>query len=139
MRIAGKKVIDAKHPVMLTITDEDCKRGSTKDPGGCAAALAARRKFHAKSARVHLGRVHIETPKVWIRYMTPQSLKNEIIAFDRGGYFDAGTHRLAVLQPSKRTGLHYGGADVKARKKAGIKIARIVHHITTNVRHHLAK
>lgn len=91
MEINGKKVVDAKAPAKIAITEHDTKVGANKIPSQCAAALAAMRDVKdCISARVHIGRVYIETPKRWVRYMTPEALRTEIIAFDRGGTFQPG-------------------------------------------------
>ncbi len=138
MEIAGKKVVNATKPLLLTITKSDCTNGNVKDPGACAAALALRRQLHVKKARVHLGRVYVETETAWVRYNTPQSLKHEIISFDRGGSFEAGEYKLYAPQPSRRTGKQQGTKQ-PGRKKNKVKIARISRHVTTGVRHTLAK
>ena len=140
MEISGKKVIDAKKPLELEITTSDVRLGNTKDPGGCAAALALKRQTGVKAARVHVGRVYIETPDAWVRYITPASLRAEIIAFDRGGSFEAGEYHLSPCPPTAKLGAHYGGDyNHKQKKSKKPKIARIKHHITTGVRHTLVK
>ncbi len=101
MEINGKKVVDAKAPAKIAITAEDVAKGANKNPSGCAAALAAMHDIKdCISARVHVGRVYIETPRRWVRYMTPESLRTEIIAFDRGGSFQPGQYELKA--PSKQ-------------------------------------
>src|SRR5882672_10461302 len=93
MEINGKKVVDARTSAKIAITDHDVKDGANKNPSGCAAALAAKRDVKdCISARVHIGRVYIEMPTRWVRYMTPESLRTEIIAFDRGGTFQPGQY-----------------------------------------------
>lgn len=86
MEIAGKRVVDATKPVTINITPRDIAAGDNKNPSSCAAAKAAKHSIEdCISARVHIGRVYIEQEKKWVRYNTPDSLKQEIIAFDRGG------------------------------------------------------
>lgn len=135
MEINGKKVVNATKPLVLQITQGDCDNGKTKDPGGCAAARALKRQLHVTKARVHLGRVYVERSDSWVRYHTPVSLKAEIIAFDRGGSFEPGEYKLSPMQPSKRTGKKQG-AKTKPKR---VHIARITRHVTTGVRHALAK
>ncbi len=137
MEIAGKKVVNATKPLLLNITKSDCTNGNVKDPGACAAALALRRQLHVKKARVHLGRVYVEQDDKWVRYNTPQSLKHEIISFDRGGSFEPGEDKLYAMQPSKQTGKRQSKST--KRKAPRVKIARISRHVTTGVRHTLAK
>jgi hypothetical protein len=102
MEIAGKKVVDAKRSAKIVITERDAKVGDNKNPSGCAAALAAKRDIpECLSARVHIGRVYIEQKDKWVRFMTPDSLRSEIIAFDRGGSFQPGEYELKAPAPSE--------------------------------------
>jgi hypothetical protein len=111
MKILGLPVVDAKKPIVLTVTKDDIKNAHkhSKDPEGCVAAQAAMRQEKAISARVHLGRVYIRKGKNWIRYYTPHNLRNEIIAFDRGGSFSTGDFNLVPVSPARQgIGYRYG-------------------------------
>jgi hypothetical protein len=102
MEIAGKKVVDAKRPAKILITKRDVVAGDNKNPSGCAAALAAKRDVpDCLSARVHIGRVYIEHKDKWVRYLTPEALRTEIVAFDRGGSFQPGDYVLKAPAPSE--------------------------------------
>ena len=79
MRINGKKVVDAKKSIMLTINKSDVTNGQVKKPDSCAIALACMRHFHAKSAKVHLSRVYVELDDKWVRFATPSALRTEIV------------------------------------------------------------
>lgn len=95
MEINGKKVVDARKPVEIHITQRDALVGANKNPSGCAAALAAKRDIAGcVSARVHIGCVYIEQKNHWVRYLTPKALRTEIVAFDRGGSFQPGDYVL---------------------------------------------
>lgn len=97
MEIAGKKVVDAKRSAKIVITKRDTETGDNKNPSSCAAALAAKRDVpECLSARVHIGRVYVEHKDKWVRYFTPDALRTEIVAFDRGGSFQPGEY---VLKP----------------------------------------
>lgn len=103
MEINGKKVINGQRPFTLSITTRDIKKGKHKDPGGCAAAIALMREnTDIKSVRVHIGRIFVEAPNAWIRYKTPHSLRDEIVAFDRGGQFLPGDHQIGCLTKSEQ-------------------------------------
>lgn len=108
MKIDGKPVVDAKRPLLLSISPLDVKRGKTKKPEACAAALALRREAHCKTARVHLGRTYVETPKAWVRYQTPRSVRTEIISFDRGASFAPGDYTFSPLAPTQLLGQRRG-------------------------------
>lgn len=103
MEINGKKVINGQRGFTLSITKRDIVKGKHKDPGGCAAALALMRENKdINGVRVHIGRIFVEAPNAWIRYKTPSSLRDEIIAFDRGGEFLPGDHQVKCLKKSEQ-------------------------------------
>lgn len=100
--IAGKPVVNAKKTVTLHISPMDAKKGNVKDPGACAAARAAIRAVpNCIAARIHIGRAYLlGKDGKWMRYKTPESLRGEIIAFDRGGKFQPGDYTLRPMSPS---------------------------------------
>lgn len=102
MKINGKKVVDPKRRITLVITPNDVGRGLVKNPNSCAAAKACVRQLGAISARVHATRTYIEFPEKVERYMTPASLRTEIVSFDRGYRFVPGIYHLAPLPPTQR-------------------------------------
>jgi hypothetical protein len=102
MEIAGKRVVDAKRSARILITKRDVVDGDNKNPSSCAAALAAKRDVpECLSARVHIGRVYIEHRDRWVRYLTPDALRTEIVAFDRGGSFQPGDYVLRAPSPTE--------------------------------------
>ena len=136
MKINGIKVVDASKPVILTITARDVTKGDTKDPGACAAAQACMRELHAIAARVHIGRTYLQFKDKWVRYETRDALRNEIIAFDRGGSFAPGKYVLGAVRPSqvKHRGLHQGGPSPSKPRR--LKKKRAAPHTVTGIRHH---
>jgi len=137
MRINGKKVVDATKSLRITITEQDATAGKTKDPGGCAAALAIVRGYKkqgATGARVHIGRTYIEYPDKFVRYETPKSLRAEIISFDRGNSpkFMAGEYSLRRICPSGRLNARPKPPGPSATRNTTHKqrrIARVRHQI----------
>lgn len=123
-------IINAKKPAVLHITKADLKQASRhrKDPTWCVIACAARRELGAENVRIHLSRMYILQGTKWLRYMTPKSLRGEIIAFDRGGDFSPGEFWLAPPAPSKQTGRQQGSDKTEYMKP------RNPRHITENVR-----
>lgn len=122
--IDGKPVVDADKPVTVHITQEDCARGSKKDPERCAAALALRRVTACDESRVHLGCTYLRFGAKWLRYATPPSLKAEIISFDRGGGFYPGDFRLRPMPAALRlkpADSKAGGARKRTRKLPATK------------------
>ena len=135
MKINGKRVVDATRKVTIHVTERDVANGNTRDPAGCAAALACMRDLKATKARVHLGRTYVELDDKWLRFRTPQSIRSEVVSFDRGGTFETGDFTFSPLSPGNRaTGKRKGGKDQPRKRK--IKIARRAYHITTGVRPH---
>lgn len=110
MKINGVPVVDAKKPAKIKIFKQDIDKSTKKDPGMCAAAVAALRTFsNVNEARVHLKRIYLRVGKGpterWLRYETPTALRQEIISFDRGGKFEPGDYQLKVSAPSERLGV----------------------------------
>lgn len=104
MKIHGKPVVDAPKDVTLHITPADVAKGRKKAPDCCAAAQACMRQMKAERALVHLSRIYLEKGGKWVRYVTPDRLRTEIISFDRGHRFEPGDYHLVPLQPSQRRG-----------------------------------
>jgi len=127
MKINGLPVKDGKRTIELLVTERDVKRATVKDPTNCAAAVACKRALGASEARVHVGRTYLRFNGHWERYLTSHPLRSEIIAFDRGGKFEAGTYKLVKMQPSRKYDKHRGG-------KAGNGKKRRKYHVLTNIR-----
>ncbi len=124
-------VLNAKRAIKITVTPKDVAGADPKHPDSCAFANACKREMHVKEVRVHLGRVYLRTnDQNWVRYMTPKSLRSEIIAFDRGGKFVSGEFRLSAPEPSKSTGKRQGSN----KKRRGTGKKRRVPHVVTDVR-----
>lgn len=135
-RIEELPIFDAKRPINLHITAKDVSTADPKRPNSCAVAKACKRSLHALEVRVHLSRVYIRSNKMnWQRYLTPNSLRQEIIAFDRGGQFEPGVYKLGRLQPSKRvTGKAQGSRTSTQTKKKPNQGKKRAYHVVKNVR-----
>jgi hypothetical protein len=129
--IQAYPVKNATKPLVLAILPSDIEQATRKDPATCAIACAARRSFGTDEVRIHLSRIYVRVGKEWRRYMTPDSLRSEIIAFDRGGSFSPGEHWLATPPPAKRTGKRQG-SDTASSGGRGKK--RRAYHYTDDVR-----
>src|SRR5689334_1454435 len=111
-QIDGKPIVDATKPVTLEINTKDIAKADRKEPLDCVVARACRRDLGAKEVRVHLTRIYIRFGDgSWQRFVTPKSMRTDIIAFDRGGSFPPGSF---VLNPppasQKLTGRRAGGS-----------------------------
>jgi hypothetical protein len=104
MKINDTEVEDANDRLQVVITKSDVRLGSAKNAKACAAAVALCRQTGCEAARVHLSRVYIKKDGKWTRFATPPGLRNEIIAFDRGGKFEPGEYTLTPVQNIVRFG-----------------------------------
>jgi hypothetical protein len=142
MEINGKPVVDATKAAKIHITQRDTTKGDNKNPSSCAAARAAKRDIpNCVSARVHIGRVYIEQEKRWIRYFTPDALRTEIIAFDRGGTFQPGEYSLNPPSPAEseegrkaRSGSNTNRTRRGSSNPRKLKVAKITRHEVTGIR-----
>jgi hypothetical protein len=139
MRINGIKVKDAAKPLEIVVMPGDIAKGDSKNPSNCVMAVAIKRQLHVVDTRVHLSRIYVRTaPDEWVRYAAPQSMRSEIIAFDRGGKFVPGSHTLSAIKPSIKL-----GRKAKPTKKVqgthpqrGHRIARRHNHTLAGIRPH---
>ena len=136
--IDGLPIKNATESLLIHITGPDVKSARPKRPDFCVVALAVKREMRAKEVRVHIGRVYVRTTGThWTRYVTPGSLRAEIISFDRGGRFALGVHTLrAVTQMNhKLTGKTQGAKKKKgAPRFTGTGKKRRAHHAVRDVR-----
>jgi hypothetical protein len=130
-KLNGLPIVDAKHGLVLNIKKCDITGSKKADASSCAAARALKREV-GSNARVYLTRTYIQTGKVWQRFITPQSISREIVAFDRGAAFEPGEY---ILKPPSKTQKldHYrkSGAKTGTRKN---KNGRKPRHVTGSVR-----
>ena len=133
MKIQGIEVVDADKPVVLHIRDADTKTGK-KDPEKCAAAKAACRIPGVVEARVYRTRTFLlmqnkQGKKQWKRYQTPDSIRNEVIAFDRGGSFEPDDYVMKPVAERDRLGATY-----KRYKPGKRKGKRPTPHVVKGIR-----
>ena len=126
MKINGLPVVDATRKVILTITPQDIKIGSPGQEDSCAVAKACLRQFKCRAVRVHLARIYMLVGKKWLRYVTPGSIRSEIIAFDRRSSFKPGDYTINPLEPSHRghNSRHTDKAASYKKTQSGTKKSR---------------
>jgi hypothetical protein len=136
MKIDGKPVKDADEKIVLHITRTDVAAGAKKNADSCAAAKALCREHQCEAAKVHMSRAYIKKRGKWIRYEVTPALRNEVLAFDRGGTFEPGEYillpprpvsRLGAPRKTKRVETRKGGHDSKGKLKRP-------YHVATGVR-----
>ena len=134
--MAKAKVVDARSALVIHITKTDVRKGALKDAKTCAAAQSICRQDGIEAAQVYIGRTYVKKAGKWIRYATPPSLRNEIIAFDRGGEFEPGDYTLNPVQPvvqykNRRERAEYM-KEYNKRPKRNRKRGRV--HVVSNIR-----
>lgn len=112
MKYNGIEVVDADSPITVSVTKADCRAGAKKNASMCAAAHSLCRQKGIEAARFHLSRAYVKKAGKWLRYSVSPGMRNEIIAFDRGGEFAPGEYILTPVQPSVRL-------DAPAKRKTG--------------------
>lgn len=126
--IEGMPLKDARTPLVVTIKAADIRGSEKKSPDCCAAAVALCRQLHVKKARVYLSRTYILERGQWVRYVTPQALRTEIIMFDRAGIFEPGDYRLDTLKHSQRMG-YKSPNEKRAPHKTSGKFSKPLHTV----------
>jgi hypothetical protein len=141
MKIKSKPVVDAKEPLLLVISQADVNKGKKKRPDACAAAVAAVRQCKgALGAHVHLSRTYIEYPDKIVRYITPRSLRVEIVSFDRGTRFEKGEYELNAIWPAAKLGKQQGGTKNQTNPNRDRNAGnRRPYHYVEGVRAHAPK
>lgn len=138
-KLEGREIHNATTPLVITITKDDIRKGNNKAPDACAAAQACLRQLpQIEQARVHLSRIYLKMkPKhgqkegPWVRFATPRALRNEIVAFDRGGKFQADEFTLLPVEESRLRDNHALPYKERAIKRGDKKRK---YHIVENVR-----
>lgn len=132
--IAGLPVENADKPLSISISKKDVLWGNTKDPSGCAAARCLSRMPYVEEARVHIARTYIKVKGKWHRYLTPPSLRQEIVSFDRGGTFQPGEYELLPLPPAEAERIGTARTPFK-KEQRGKGSKRHKPHKMTGIRH----
>jgi hypothetical protein len=135
MKIQGVEVEDASEKLEIAITKNDVRLGAKKNSDACAAARAVCRQYHCEAAKFHFSRAYIKRDGKWLRYSVPPALRNEILAFDRGGAFEPGEYTIAPVQPTVRLDApsRKRYSRNKKRPQSGNRTKR-PYHVVTGVR-----
>lgn len=134
MKINGLPVVDAQRKLTIHVSASDTKRAKRKDPTSCAVALSCVREIKGcTEARVHLGRTYIRVGDKYVRYNTPQSVRSELLLFDRGAGFEPGDYTLNPCPPTSQLGCGYGSDRSRTRPKKLHK-KRATYHVIQGVR-----
>jgi len=104
--LEGLPVRDATANTVITIQPRDISHGKRNKPGECPAARACCRGLGATKALIYRTKTFLRNGKEWVRYNTPQSLRTELVAFDRGGRMMPGDFIILAPKGSQRLGRH---------------------------------
>lgn len=116
--------VDAAAPIEISVNRKDCKSAKKFDPTECALARAAKRELHVEGVIIGIGSSYIIKGDTAVRFDTPQSVKREIVSFDRHGDFAPGEYYLTPKCPSNRFGVTYHRKD---KTGGNHKVQRIRH------------
>ena len=116
--------VDATDSIELSVNRSDCKGAKKLDPTNCAMARAAQRELHADAAIIGISTSYIIKNNVATRYQTPDSVRSEIVSFDRHSDFTPGDYYLIPKSPSTKFGTGKPGNTGRKNKTA----KRKVHH-----------
>jgi hypothetical protein len=113
VKIDGIPVYDAAEPLILQVSKGDLQNAVRFNPAKCAFAQACWRELDIEDVRIHLGCVYLrgKGSTEWARYLTPKSLRSEIVVYDRGGAFTPGEFVLKCPCGTKRNTGRRKGAN----------------------------
>lgn len=100
-----KFAVDADRSIEVSVEPKDCKEAVSLNPSECALARAARRELKADGVIIGLGASYVIRGDRAVRYETPESVRREIVSFDRHHDFAPGNYVLPPKSPSVRFGV----------------------------------
>src|SRR5262245_42057702 len=124
-------VVDANKPVNVSVNKKDCADAKELDPTNCALAKAAKRELQADGVIIGISSSYIIKGKQAIRFQTPESVRREIVSFDRHHDFAPGDYYLTPKSPSTKLGTSYrrtphsSGTSKNAKRKIHKGSARV--------------
>jgi len=128
-----KRVLDADEDVNIEVTKHDSQSKAVKNHEQCAMAVACKRAMHLDGVVISRKIAYLVKGKEAVRFIVPQSVSREVVAFDRGATFEPGTYRL--VKPGHGSELGYAGGHVRDNEgKANGKKKKGPRHVTANIR-----
>lgn len=88
------KVVNTRKPVAVEIAAGDVKKSKMKDHKCCAMAMACKRQLPVDGVLVSSRRAYLIKGDTATRFLVPEAITREIVAFDRGAGFAPGTYTL---------------------------------------------
>jgi len=121
-------VVDAELPVEIDVTAADCETSQRLNPAECAMAQAGRRELHADGVIIGISSSYVIKNKQALRFATPESVRREIVSFDRHKDFAPGMYNLVPKSPSTKLGMNTRYKDKRRRTSADKVVKRKIHH-----------
>jgi hypothetical protein len=116
-----KVCVDATKPVEVSVNRADCKMAKRLNPSECALAQAAKRELKVDGVVIGMSTSYIIKGDQAIRFSTPNSVRTEIVSFDRHQDFAPGDYYLTPKSPANRIGTVHstkkGGKNKSAKRK----------------------
>lgn len=114
-----KRVVNAKHDLILEITKRDTQKGKTKNHQSCVIAEACKNKLDFDDAIIARRTAFLIRGNVATRFSVPERVTREIVSFDRGGSFAPGSYALKVPKKIKPrgSGTRHPGAERPGKLK----------------------
>lgn len=106
------KVRDSRRHMVVTVLAKDLKGARRNNPECCAFARACKRQKKVDAVHFFKTSAWIEKDGVLTRFQLPESMKREIIVFDRGGKFAPGEYQLRAVSKARRLGKGSGKTRV---------------------------
>ena len=122
-----KSAYDSASPIEVSVNKRDCDEAKRLNPAECALAKAARRELKADGAVIGISSSYVIKGDKAIRFATPESVRREIVSFDRHQDFARGTYHL----PPKSPAVRFGAGRVRRKTEGGGKdknAKRKIHH-----------
>lgn len=96
--------VDADKPIEVSVGAKDCKNATKQSPSDCALARAAKRELHADAVIIGMSSSYVIKDNVAVRFSTPESVRREIVSFDRHQDFAPGDYYLTPKPPTAKLG-----------------------------------
>jgi hypothetical protein len=125
--------VDANEPIEVSVNPKDCKEATKLDPTNCALARAAKRELHADGVIIGMSSSYIIRGTEAIRFATPESVRREIVSFDRHADFAPGDYHLPPKAPTARLG-EYARPDREGSHGSNKAARRKIHRGSARVR-----
>jgi hypothetical protein len=123
-----ESVEDATESLKIEVTARDVSTSKRRAHSECAMAVACKRSQNLDGVIIATSTAYLIKGKDATRYNVPESVAREVVSFDRGASFEAGTYHLDV--PRTKLGEWKGKGGQHQTRGTGPKF----HHLTANVR-----